>query len=230
MQEFLDNFPILGRGTFFCTQYFRALEGTGHELGPHPFLPEGGDWKRELKSMREKFPDAKGWRSHSCILSHLLSEWLAANGYSYASVHDLFGCRAPAPHRLPWGIWHVPIYYMDNMDFSAVRFWGRDRWRAFDTELLETSCGGEGVYVFDFHPIHLLLNTPNAEFYLERRDDFRRGALIEDLVYRGYGTASYFADLQDIMRKRSTKSMTIVTHTSYVTCKMNPPFILLGRW
>jgi len=195
MAEFLSVTRFAGRGTFFCTQRYDCLLGAGHEQGPHPFLNPAADWEKELSRKREEFPQAAGWRSHSCVFSNMLAVWLGQNGYTYASTHDQFGQAGIVPTWHRWGLWHLPIYYMDTMDFSAARF-GRGTIRApFDRGLIQGAIESPGLFIFDFHPIHIMLNTPDAEYYLARRDKFRAGEPIQDLRFSGYGTASYFNEL-----------------------------------
>lgn len=208
MEEFLNLVPVPGHATFFCTQPYRCLEGARHELGPHAFLPAGGDWEAELNEKRADFPDATGWRSHSCVFSHMLAERLAQLGYRYVSTHDEPGCRHPVPYRQAWGLWHVPIYYMDNLDFSAPRFWP-DAPRPFSAEVIDTALVGEGLYVFAFHPIHLLLNSPDAETYFVLRERWRRGEPVSELEFDGYGTRSFYEELVDAMDSAGVSSVSI---------------------
>jgi hypothetical protein len=174
MSEFLSTHEIAGTATFFCTQPYECLRDAGHELAPHPLLVAGTDWENELARKRREFPAARGWRSHSCVFSHLIAEWLGKNGYDYVSTHDQFGVAGLEPTRHSWGIWHLPIYYMDTLDISAA----------------------PALHVFDFHPIHIMLNSPDPDFYFATRDRFRAGEPAETLRHKGYGVANYFADLR----------------------------------
>jgi hypothetical protein len=206
MREFLENFPVPGRGTFFCTQPYEALSQMDHELAPHAYLGTGNDWAIELKEKREQFPDATGWRSHSCVFSHILAEQVAQMGYRYVSVHDEAGVAAPQPVRHAWGLWHLPIYYMDNLDFSAQRFWP-DHVAPFESRLIAPSLNDDGIYVWAFHPIHIMLNSPNAEEYFERREAFSRGEPVDAIRYPGYGTADFYLDLCEAMTAAGVSSV-----------------------
>lgn len=208
MEEFLELVRVPGTATFFCTQEYRCLEGTEHELGPHAFLPPGADWDAELIAKRKAFPRAIGWRSHSCVFSHMLAEQLAELGYRYVSTHDEPGRKGPLPYRQAWGLWHVPIYYMDNLDFSAPRFW-RDAPTPFSPMVIESALAGDGVYVFGFHPIHLMLNSPDAETYFLLRERWRRGEAVSDLRFKGYGTYSFYEDLLEAMGTAGIPSVSI---------------------
>jgi hypothetical protein len=205
MREFLETVPVPGAGTFFCTQRYEVL-GAPHEVCPHPYLPEGGDWDAELAAMRSLFPDARGWRAHSCVYSHLLAQRIADDGYVYASAYDQLGRVGIEPSREAWGVWHMPIYYMDNLDFSLGRFWPRAEHRPFDPALIEAVLANDGTYVFDFHPVHLLLNTTSAEAYFERRDRFVAGAALDELRCSGYGARSFYDDLCAAMHGTGVES------------------------
>lgn len=206
MAEFCERIGIPGAGTFFCTQPYDCLERAGHELAPHPYLDGKGGHEEELLAKRAEFPQATGWRAHSCVFSHIIAEWLGRNGYRYISTHDQFGDAGLLPVRHPWGIWHMPIYYMDNMDFSRKRFWGEAAGEPFSPHLIERATKGEALFVFDFHPIHLLLNTPGPDHYFAVRDRFKRGDSLESLRYGGYGTESFFRDLCENMTARGLES------------------------
>jgi hypothetical protein len=89
---------------------------------------------------------------------------------------------------------------MDNLDFSTSRFWGEDAPAAFAPSYIENALADDGLFVFAFHPIHLMLNSPSAEIYFERRDRFEQGADLEEVRYEGYGTRSFYDDLCAAMR------------------------------
>lgn len=209
MAEFLDRVEIPGAGTFFCTERYACLEATHHEIGPHPTLEGGMDWQAALEGMRAFFPEAQGWRSHSCVFSHLLAEWLAGNGYRYVSTNDQFGHKGIQPVRHPWGVWHFPIFYMDNLDFSSACFWKEEADEPFSDTMIETALGDDGVYVFDFHPVHLLLNTPGRDHYFAMRDRFKAGEDLGKLAHKGVGTTSFYERLCAAMRRRRQKSLSL---------------------
>ena len=209
MAEFVSEVPIPGAGTFFCTQRYASLDPEAHELCAHPVLAPGADWAAALDASRAEFPDARGFRAHSGVNSHMLAIDLRQRGFEWISAREEAGQREVAPYRDAWGVWHVPIYYMDNMDFSFGDFWPQVEHRPFDRELLETAVHGEGVYVFDFHPIHLMLNSSSAQAYLERRDRFLAGEPIEALRFEGYGTRDYYDDLLALMAESDVTSARI---------------------
>lgn len=206
MEEFVRDFRIPGAGTFFCTERYEALDAGPHELCPHPFLDPGGNWTAELDRARAAFPDARGVRTHAAINSHMLSLEFGGRGFDWVSAREEPGRRDIAPYREAWGVWHVPIYYMDNLDFSFGDFWPELPVAPFNRELLEVAVAGPGPYVFDFHPVHLLLNSTSAAEYLARRDRFLAGEPIDAIRCHGYGAAAYYADLIDLMGEAGLES------------------------
>ena len=222
MVEFLDAFQIEGNATFFCTQPYASLERTEHEIAPHPTLIPQTDWTAVLNKAREDFPYATGWRSHSCVFSHLIAEWLSKNAYNYVSVHDCFLQPKPVPTKHAWGVWQIPIYYMDNLDFSYHHFWKDDNHQKFNPAIIENSLSNAGVYAYDFHPIHLLLNTPSVEYYMEIRDAFLAGEKIENLRWQGYGTASFFNQLMASMKQLNLKSLSMATALKLYSATSTP--------
>jgi hypothetical protein len=218
--EFFSTHKIVGGATFFCTQQFEHLAHSDHELAPHPYLAAGVDWTAELSSKRRMFPDALGWRSHSCVFSHLIGRWLGDNGYQYVSIEERFGQQGMSPSRFPMGsIWQVPIYYMDTFDISRRRFWPNGGFHPFDPTLINRALADDGLYVFDFHPVHIMLNTPTPEFYMEARDRYRGGAAIERLRYDGTGVGTFFTRLCERMEAAHVSSVSVadalVAYMSY---------------
>jgi hypothetical protein len=210
MEEFLAEVTWPGGGTFFCTQPYKCLDREDFELAPHPFLTGDRNWLTELKTKRAEFPEARGWRAHSCVFSHTLAEWISCNGYLYASTHDNFGEQGIKPNRHLWGVWHVPIYYMDNLDFSRSRFAPEREERPFARPLIEAACRPNGLYVFDFHPIHLVLNTPDPNWYAARRSRFLAGEKLSSIRYDGYGVRSFFDELTGAMKACNLSSLPII--------------------
>lgn len=209
MMEFLELCAWPGRGTFFCTQAYAALAAREHELCPHPYLGTDSNWDTELASMRRTFPLARGWRSHSCVFSHTLAEQVAAMGYAYASTQDDLGNCGLHPHRHAWGLWQMPIYYMDNLDFSHARFWPESAHVPFSTSLIDAALEGDALYIFDFHPIHLMLNSHSAASYFERRDAFKRGDDLRALRCDEPGVHDFFRQLTERMALADVRSVSI---------------------
>jgi len=209
MREFLDTVRIPGQGTFFCTQRYEAL-GEPHELGPHVRLEAGAKWEAELDAGREMFPDAVGFRAHGCVAGHWLSARVASRGYTYISSQDIFGTPSPGPFREAWGVWHVPIYYMETLDLAFAENWPDEPpHRPFSDELIDRAIGSDELCVFVFHPIHLLLNSESVEGYVARRKELLAGASSDEARHRGTGARTFYDRLVDEMEAAEISSVTL---------------------
>jgi len=209
MREFLDTVRIPGRGTFFCTQTYEAL-GEPHELGPHVRLDAGApEWEAALDAGREWFPDAVGFRAHGCVAGHWLSAQVAARGYTYITSQDVFGAPSPGPFREAWGVWHVPIYYMETLDLAFAENWPDRPHQPFSDELIERAISSDELCVFVFHPIHLLLNSESVEGYVSRRKALLEGSSSEEARHDGTGARTFYDRLVDEMEAAGISSATL---------------------
>lgn len=197
MARFLSEFPIPGQGTFFCHQPFPSLDATRHELCPHPFVSDLFQWQAPLGMLRQEInPRARGVRTHSCVFSHMVGVGLHEMGFDYVSqANNLYEPKL-RPFRHPWGVWEMPIYYMDNMDFWMNTNWPGLNHEPFSRRVIETAVHGTDLYVFDFHPIHIALNTRTAEDYQRVKAAIvDHGASPFDLAVDGSGTRTFFEEL-----------------------------------
>jgi hypothetical protein len=129
-------------------------------------------------------------------------------GYQYVSqAHTLFqtGLR---PFRHPWGVWEVPIYYMDNMDFWMPKNWPELGHEPFASEVIERALGEPGLYVFDFHPIHIALNTRNHDDYTRVKQRIvDEGTSPFDLRFPGRGVSVFFEELCEALDRAGVRSV-----------------------
>jgi hypothetical protein len=208
LERFLAEFPIPGRATFFLHDRLPSLFATGHELCPHPFIENLGNWQEPLESLARDLPrPCKGVRPHSCVFSHMIGVGLHKLGYRYVSQATSLYLPGIAPARHPWGIWEMPIYYMDNMDFCTPKNWPGIGHEVFDPRVIRTALEREGLYVFDFHPLHIALNTGSHAHYEAVKDRIVSGGSSPfDLARAGRGTREFFLELCSAMRNSGRHS------------------------
>jgi hypothetical protein len=143
------------------------------ELGLHPnFLPllmrgdpsNGATAEEVLDRLLGIVPEAKSVRSHSLVQSGRLLELFRDKGLSHEA--SAFLPEASAMTLKPWTDWfgviRVPYFWEDD-------FWC-DSGRTGDLAELAARPGIRG---FDFHPIHVFLNTDRLSRYESARADFR---------------------------------------------------------
>ena len=161
------------RATWFVTHETcclkRLRENPLFELGIHPnFNPLlmgdhslGETAEEVIDRVLEIVPEAKSVRSHSMTQSSVLLNLFSQKGLTHDCNHYI-----PQQSKIiiePWHLWNglirVPYFWED--DLSCIY---KD---CFDpTSLLRR----QGLRVFDFHPIHLFLNTTDLNIYNETRN------------------------------------------------------------
>jgi hypothetical protein len=206
--EYVSKMP--GCGTFFAHSNFPELLATKHETCPHPFISDLNRWDDDLSRLEEFLPTKpRGTRPHSCVFSHMVGIGLKERGYSYVSQAQNLYATNLVPFRHPWGIWELPIYYMDNMDFWMCKNWPDFSHEPFGQDIIENAVQGDGLYVFDIHPLHVALNTRSHEDYVAVKDLIvTKGQSPFDHAYEGNGTRNFFERLCARMREKGLRSYT----------------------
>jgi hypothetical protein len=208
MERFLREYPIPGKATFFLHDELPSLFDTEHELCPHPFIDDLTRWQIALSSVTARLPgQPKGMRAHSCVFSHMIAVGLNELGYRYVSQATCLFQAGLAPLRHPWGIWEMPIYYMDNMDFCMPRNWHGMGHLPFQREVIRMAVEEEGLFVFDFHPLHIALNTRDHSDYLTVKDQIiNEGISPFELSFQGRGVRTFFQELCSTMQQHGIYS------------------------
>jgi hypothetical protein len=205
LRHFLDEvLPPDVKATFFCYRPFACLTGTRHEIAVHPYLAGSPDWMATTRELVAAVEDengvrVRGLRPHSLMSSQNYVVQLNGAGIEYVSTV----CSPPdletEAFRYPWGPVEIPIRYMDNMDL-----WARDKTgltqECFSPAHIKNAVSATGMYCFDFHPIHILLNTSKFSDY----DEWTRSGRPELRSCVGddrYGVRNYFLDLCREIRK-----------------------------
>ncbi len=130
-------------------------------------------------------------------------------GYLYSSVTAPLYQAGLRPYRHPWGVYELPIYFMDNMDYCMAQNWPDAHHRPRDQRLIRRAVEDRGLYVFDFHPIHILMNTRSQASYEQARSRvLQQGATWSEVRNPGEGVATFFMALCDAMRSAGVPSVT----------------------
>jgi hypothetical protein len=208
------------KATWFVTHRSPAVERLGRrrdlfELGIHPnMLPgstHGATEDDVLAHILEIVPGAVAMRTHGLYQS---SNFLvkAATEFGVRVDVSLFLPRAPhlQPHRVTWGgasLWRIPYFWEDDVEM----FEERPIWTASDNRLAVP-----GLRVFDFHPVHVALNTDRFERY----DTLRKtrplpdwdAAFVDAHIRGGDGPRRLFIELADALAGRGRVVSELVEH------------------
>lgn len=190
--------------TWFITHKTPLLEGLREsslfELGIHPnfnFLLQGnahvGKTAQDvIDRLLNVIPEATSVRSHSMTQSSRLLDLFDQR----ALTHD---CNHFIPEQsgielkpyLHWnGLIKVPYFWEDDVSCLYSH--------CFDLERLLSS---NGLKVFDFHPIHIFLNTESLERYEQTRHLHNKPNELIKYRYGGEGTRTWLLQLLKLAKR-----------------------------
>ena len=170
-----------------------------YEVGIHPnFLPQSshGESFKEVFAYFDSFvPAATTMRTHSVFQSGHLLNFVARNTSISVDCSILLrGYPGILPFHIDFGghyLTRVPFIWADDNEIEAQRAqWHPDELMSVD-----------GVKVFAFHPIHILLNSRFPEHYLSLRSATNSqvaSATEADLLassFDGFGARSFLSSL-----------------------------------
>ncbi len=207
--RFVESFPIPGRATFFLWQPFSKLDLGPHEIGIHPFLSETRPWRETLESFTEQLGARPAvLRPHSCAYAHTLGVTAAKLGFRAISQATYLFQDGLGAYRHPWGLWELPIYYMDSMDFTLPLNWPDLEHDPFAPEILARSLRSDALFVYDFHPLHVILNTKSLSEYHPIKDQILEGgASAFELTRPGRGAQTFYLELVELMQAHGVSSL-----------------------
>lgn len=165
----------------------RLRANSKFELGIHPnfaFLLNGDS--RNGKNPEEVVnrllaivPEAKCVRSHSMLQSSKLLQVFADLGLTHDCNH--FIPEQAAIDLRPWVLWNglikVPHFWEDDAAFIYQH-----------NSPMKDIMGRPGLKVFDFHPIHVFLNTESLERYEATRQLHEDSVKLRPHRFEGVGT------------------------------------------
>jgi hypothetical protein len=169
------------------------------ELGIHPNFnwllagdPRNGKDAREVVSrMMDLVPDAKCVRSHSMTQSSYLLDVFSSAGLTHDVNH--FVPASVGAELRPWTLWNgmtrVPYFWED--DIACIY----EAKGIMEPTVFDAARTGTGVKVFDFHPIHVFLNTEDLERYERTRQLHRAPRELLQERHPGYGARSRLQEL-----------------------------------
>ena len=192
------------RATWFITHASPALDRLREhpdlfELGIHPnFLPGSshGDGHADvLDHCLGIVPEARSMRTHCLVQSNQILQMAMKSGRIEADGSIFLPYASglePAMYALDEGrIVRIPLFWEDDYEMEQPQpNWDMD----------DVIGKGTGLKVFDFHPLHLYMNTVDLEVYrtLVRRASPLNSATPEDtadLRREGEGPLTLFHDL-----------------------------------
>ncbi|AXK53628.1 MULTISPECIES: hypothetical protein [Pseudomonas] len=190
--DLVEEFDV--PATWFITHNTPVLERLRNnpkfELGIHPnFNPllkgdftNGTTASEVIDRLMQLVPEATSVRSHFMTQSSYLISLFSEKGLTHECNH--FIPEQANIELKPWEHWlnmtKVPYFWEDDVVCLSK-----------NNSDLYTLKKREGLKVFDFHPIHLFLNTSDISLYNECRNFLSDTKLLSKKINRGNGSASW---------------------------------------
>ena len=167
------------------------------ELAWHPSFLGTADDEEVVEEMARLFPDCSGVRSHALFFHSRLAPMYLNRGIRYLA-HDLRFVEPSLAPSMHWsGLVSVPGFWED--DVHSLYFDGD-----FDPDLVDLDASG--LKVFDFHPIHLHLNTDRMARYEGARADIEAGRGLDRHVNtETYGSRTFLVDVVRRLTRESSR-------------------------
>ena len=184
--------------TVFATGPYAALQRHDParlEIGLHPNFTNttSENYEARLRELCALYPHANGIACHTMMSSNPL----LALFKNYGFIYDRNLLRYKDAHAEPFqhhnGLVRLPVFWEDDIWFSVVPG------APFSAELLRPE---RFHYIFNFHPIHLHLNTMSQAHYLAFKPVQHELEKLALHAGRGYGVRSFFMDLVDHVQKQ----------------------------
>ena len=169
----------------------RYSQSVAGDAGVHPnFLPgstHGSTTEEVIDHVVELWPSAESFRAHSFVDSALIARDFVQRGFRYDSNLCLHLQPMLVPLLHASGLVRFPIFLDDYYMASRGSGW--------DLANVAESLKSPGLKIFNFHPIHVFLNTPTVQFYEDAKR--RSPSSWNDLVWEGPGARTLLIDLLD---------------------------------
>lgn len=176
------------------------------ELGIHPNFASGsshGDTPEAvLDHCLRLVPGARTMRAHSHLISSPLLNLVAARTPIVADL-TIFLSHAALPAPVPYTyrgrtIYRLWSYWEDDYEFAV---------EAASWNLADHLDEAPGLKIFNFHPIHVYLNSPDEKAYEELKTQGRPLASLAEetarpFVHEGAGTRTLFSTLAGRLAER----------------------------
>ena len=189
------------KATFFATHdsdLLRSLDKRKYEVGIHPAFKGRSDDDQIVKDLMALYPGAVGVRSHALAESSETLRLFVANGLKY-DVNTFIPFREGLYPFMRFNtLVRIPYYWEDDAHFSAVSTF----------ELDDLRIDKVGLKIYNFHPIHLYMNTSSPEHYQTYKPFYHETESLLKHRNKGRGIWTLFTGLVDYLTANRLPTMT----------------------
>jgi hypothetical protein len=173
--------------TVFCTN---PLNVEADELAIHPNFTNLDELEGTVRPLMDAYPEARGLRSHSLFFTERLRPIYETFGLAYDANAINYLCPHLRPSPIARKTISIPLFFMDRFHMEMADEPGR--W-----DVASLPLEAPGLKVFDFHPTHLCLNTPDIEWYERSKAHYHDPERLRACAADGQGARTLLLDLLD---------------------------------
>jgi len=175
------------------------------EVGLHPNFNnllqsqhDETDAKTILEALHQSFPRAVSIRSHSLFQASSLHRLYASRGFRFdlnMLIPSWSGIECK-PYREVDGMARLPYFWEDDVYIEAMQRGIVAGWN------VDSLLAAKGLKVFDFHPIHVFLNSEHMDRYEASRPFHRDATALLRHRCPGYGSRNFLIDVIEKAKAR----------------------------
>lgn len=196
MLSILEEYNI--KITFFCTHEIKIKEMNKHELAIHPNFTKDKTDRKTIQELMSLYPEAKGTRSHTLYIHSRLFEIYQDFDLEYDSNYILPN-QTIKPFFIANNVLELPIFFEDDSHLLESTKFGISQ---FDLK-------GNGLKIFNFHPIHVFLNTRKTSDYQRAKKYLQEPRKLEKFRNPNKGTEDIFISLLSYVKDNGLKTFTL---------------------
>jgi len=197
--ELLEEYQI--KATFFATHkstFLKSLDRKNYEVGLHPNFERCNDYDKAISDLKRIYPEAVGARAHGLVQSTRIYRLLIANGLKY----DVTTYIPLRENLYPWvrlkKLVVIPSYLEDDSLFLSEH----------DFTLSELQIDKKGLKIYDFHPIHVFMNTQSIEHYKRYKPFYHEPDNLINYKGKGRGIQTLFTELLQLLQRKKMNTYT----------------------
>ena len=187
--------------TLFMTNK-TGVDTGNHEIALHPNYTSM-DLERHFCERLNEFPEAKGVRSHSLFFSERLRAIYHKYNMEYQSNQMMYGVPDIKPYMFSPTALEIPVFFMDTFNYTMT---GESA--AFNADGI---LNNNGLKVFDFHPIHIFMNTSSFAHYDQFKQYYRDDKNLPEFKNTKIpGIRDWFIDLLKFIKEEKKQSAKMI--------------------
>jgi hypothetical protein len=201
--KLLERYDV--QATLFATHSTPILNELPHEIAIHPnYLGKDQPESKTISELVDLFPSAQGVRAHALYThTHLIKTYINDYGFIYQSNYLMYLQPSIQPLEL-LDIIEIPIFFADDYH---LMMWDTQIGK-FDPAKWST-ISKHGMKVFDFHPIHIFINTEKIKNYYDIKEHYNDPEKLRSFVHKGEGIRTILERLLNLAKERSWQFQTM---------------------